>query len=208
MKNDQITLGDVQNVYTRQIVHIPAGQIVQVDGVHSFFRIYSASGKIEVAAQNTGIFQTITAGTWVKNPIDEAGRLIQLPYIRFKNLEAFTVSVDLALSNGEVGDDAFLGTAQVSNYETNPLFVENTRPNDFKLTSLSVPANGSVTFTPDTNMSEFLIQNKSSGSVFLFSAAGLEMPTGSTFTGNLNKAFGVYNNTSAAAAVVITEFLR
>lgn len=208
MDNQTVTLGDVQNVYTRRTVTLSAGQIIQIDGVHTFFRIYSTTGNIKIAAQNTGIFETITAGTWVKNPIGENGRLIALPYIRLQNVENFSVTVDIALSNGEVGDDAFLGTAQVSNEERNPLYVENTRPSDFKLTSLSVPANGSVTFTPDNDMSEFLIQNQSSGNVFLFSAAGLEMPTGSNFTGNLNKAFGVYNNTAAAASVVIMEFLR
>lgn len=208
MKNDQITLGDVQNVYTRQNVSIQAGQIVQVDGVHSFFRIYSTSGNIEVAAQNTGIFQPITAGTWVKNPTDEAGRLIQLPYIRLKNLEAFPITVDLALSNGEVGDDAFLGTAQVDNYENAPLFIQKSRPTDFKVTSLSIPANNSVTFTPDTDMIEFIIQNQGSNDVKLFGASGLVLFAGADFTGNLNKAFSVVNQTASAAAVVITEFLK
>ena len=208
MKNDQITLGDVQNVYNRQTISIPAGQIVQVDGVHTFFRIFSTSGNIEVAAQNTGIFQPITAGTWVKNPTDENGILIQLPYIRLRNLEAFTVAVDLALSNGEVGDDAFLGSAQVDNYETAPLFTREARPSDFKVTSLTVPANGSAAFTPDNNMIEYIIQNQSAGSVYLFAAAGLELSSGADFCGNINKATTIFNNTAAAAAVVVLEALR
>lgn len=208
LKNDFINLGDVQNVYLRQTVSIPAGNIVQIDGVHTFFRLYSTSGNIEIAAQNTGMFQPITAGTWIKNPTDENGNLIRLPYIRIRNTEAYTVSVDLALSNGEVGDDAFLGTAEVNNYETSPLFVQDARPSNFKLTSMSIPANDSITFTPDADMINFIVQNQGSNDVKLFGASGLVLFAGADFTGNLNKAFDVVNQTGTAAAVVITEFLR
>lgn len=208
MDNHTVTLGDVQNVYTRRTVTLSAGQIIQIDGVHTFFRIYSATGNIKVAAQNTGIFETITAGTWVKNPIGENGRLIALPYIRLQNVENFTVTVDLALSNGEVGDDSFLGIASVNNEETDPLYITNARPSDFKITSLSIPANNSVTFTPETDMIEFIIQNQGSNDVKLFGASGLVLFAGADFTGNLNKAFSVVNQNASAAAVVVTEFLK
>lgn len=208
LKNEFINLGDVQNVYTRRSITIPAGQIAQIDGVHTFFRIYAASGNIEVAAQNTGMFQPITAGTWVKNPTDENGNLIRLPYIRLRNLEAFSITVDLALSNGEVGDDAFVGSAQVDNYETSPLFVQDVRPSNFKLTTLSIPANDSLTFTPDNEMINFIVQNQGTNDVKLFGAAGLVLFAGADFTGNLNKAFDVVNQTGTAAVVVVTEFLR
>ena len=208
MKNDFISLGDVQNVYTRRTVTIPAGQIVQIDAVHTFFRLYSTSGNIEVAAQNTGMFQPITAGTWIKNPTDENGNLIRLPYIRLRNIEAFSVTVDLALSNGEVGDDAFLGSTQVNNYETDPLFIQDARPTNFKLTAMSIPANDSLTFTPDADMINFIVQNQGTNDVKLFGAAGLVLFAGADFTGNLNKAFDVVNQTGTAAAVVVTEYLR
>lgn len=208
MKNDLISLGDVQNVYTRRTVTIPAGQIVQIDAVHTFFRLYSTSGNIEVAAQNTGIFQPITAGTWIKNPVDENGYLVKLPYIRIRNIEAFSVTVDLALSNGEVGDDSFLGSAYVKNYETSPLFTREVRPTNFKVTALVIPANDSLSFTPDADMIEFIIQNQGSVDVYLFDTNGLTLLSGADFTGNLNKTFSIYNQSGSSAAVSITEFLK
>lgn len=208
MRNDFITLGDVENVYTRQIVTLAAGEVKQIDGVHTFLRLYSTTGNIEIAAQNTGIFQPITAGTWIKNPQDDDGRLIRLPYIRLKNTESFSVTVDLALSNGEVGDDAFLGTATVDNQENSPLFTAAARPSDYKVTSVSVPAGGTATFTPDNNALEWIAQNQGSDPVTLFGSTGLVLQAGADFTGNVTKAFSLNNTSAAAVTVVFTEFLQ
>lgn len=208
MRNDFITLGDVENVYTRQIVTLSPGEVREIPGVHTFLRVYSTTGNIEIAAQNTGIFQKISAGTWIKNPIGDDGRLIRLPYIRLKNTESFSVTVDLALSNGEVGDDAFLGTASVDNQENAPLFVQSARPSDFKVTSLSVPAGGSATFTPDQNAIEWIAQNQGNDPVTFFGAAGVVLPAGADFTANVTKAFSINNASAAAVTVVFTEFLR
>lgn len=208
MRNEFVTLGDVENVYTRQIVTLAAGEIKQIDGVHTFLRIYTTTGNVEIAAQNTGIFQPITEGTWIKNPIGDDGRLIRLPYIRLKNKESFSVTVDLAISNGEVGDDSFLGTAKVNNEENAPLFVQDARPTDFKVTSLSVPAGGSSTFTPDANAIEWIVQNQGSDPVTLFGSSGVILPAGADFTANLTNAFSINNASAAAVSVVITEFLR
>lgn len=208
MRNDYITLGDVENVYARQIVTLSAGEVKQIPGVHTFLRIYTTTGNIEIAAQNTGIFQPITAGTWIKNPVDDEGRLIRLPYIRLKNTESFSVTVDLALSNGEVGDDAFLGTASVDNQENAPLYVQDARPTDYKVTVLNIPANDSAAFTPDPSSLEYLIQNQGSDYVVLFGAAGIVVQPDASFTANLQKSFPIVNPSASAAVVTVTEFLK
>lgn len=208
MENKKVTLGDVESVYIRETVTLAAGEVRPIYGVHTFLRIYSTTGQIEVAAQNSGIFQKITAGTWIKNPIGTNGQLISLPFIRLKNLESFPVTVDLALSNGEVGDDAFLGTAEVNNTENFPLFTTAARPSDYKVTSVSVPAGGSATFTPDQNVIEWIAQNQGSDPVTLFGAAGVVLPAGADFTANLTKTFSINNTSAAAVTVVFTEFLK
>lgn len=208
MKNVKVTLGDVDNVYIRERVTLAAGEVRQIDGVHTFLRIYETSGNIEIAAQNTGIFQRITAGTWIRNPSDDDGNVIRLPYIRLRNTENFSVTVDLALSNGEVGDDAFLGTASVNNTENAPLFIADARPKGYKVTSLSVPAAGSVTFTPDPNSVEYLIQNQAAANIVLFGSAGVVVQPNASFICNLQKAFPIVNPAAAAAPVTVTEFLK
>ena len=204
LKNDFISLGDIQNVYTRRSITIPAGQIAQIDAVHTFFRLYSTTGNIEVAAQNTGMFEPITAGTWIKNPSDENGNLIKLPYIRIRNIEAFSVTVDIALSNGEVGDDSFI----VENTEANPIFVENKRGTSFNLIKETIPANDSYSFTPNGSDIEYLIQNKDlSNSLYLFDAQGIELPAGADFKANIISTFSIYNNNASAVDIVILEVL-
>lgn len=208
MQNSKITLGDVENVYIRERVTLAAGEVREIPGVHTFLRIYETTGNIEIAAQNTGVFQRITSGTWIRNPTDENGNVIRLPYIRLRNTESFSVNVDLALSNGEVGDDAFLGTASVNNTENAPLFMTDARPTDYKVTSLSVPAAGSVTFTPDPDSIEYIIQNQAADSVVLFGSSGVVVQPNASFICDLQKAFQIVNPAASAAAVTVTEFLR
>ena len=208
MQNQKVTLGDVESVYIRETVTLAAGEVRPIYGVHTFLRIYTTTGHVEIAAQNSGIFQPITAGTWIRNPIDDDGKLIRLPFIRLRNLETFPVTVDLALSNGEVGDDAFIGTATVENQENAPLFVREARPTNFKVTALVIPANDSISFNPDADMIEFLIQNQGSVDVSLFDPLGPTLYAGADFTGNLNKTFSVFNQSATSAAVAITEFLK
>ena len=140
--------------------------------------------------------------------MDDDGRLIRLPYIRLKNTESFSVTVDLALSNGEVGDDAFLGMAIVSNQENAPLFTRDAHPSNFKVTALVIPANDSVSFTPDSDMIEFIVQNQGSVDVSLFDAFGPTLYAGADFVANFNKTFSVLNQSATSAAVSITEFLK
>lgn len=208
MQNQKVILGEVDNVYTRQTVTLAPYEIKEIPSVHTFLRVYDTSGNIEIAAQNTGMFQTITAGTWIKNPNDENGNPIKLPYIRIKNLENFSVTVDIAMSNGEVGDDAFMGSAEVENYETSPLFVQDARPSNFKVSALVIPANDSLSFTPSSDMVEYIIQNQGSVDVSLLDTNGLTLYAGADFTGNLNKTFSIYNQSGSSAAVSITEFLK
>ena len=208
MKNVKVTLGDVDNVYIRERVTLAAGEVRQIDGVHTFIRIYETTGNIEIAAQNTGIFQRITAGTWIRNPTDENGNVIKLPYIRLRNTESFTVTVDLALSNGEVGDDAFLGTASVNNTENAPLFTTDARPTNYKVTALSIPAADSVSFTPDPDALEYLIQNQAAAYIVLFGSAGVVVQPDASFKCDLQHSFPIVNPAASAAAVTVTEFLK
>lgn len=208
MENKKVTLGDVESVYIRETVTLAAGEVRPIYGVHTFLRIYETTGNIEIAAQNSGIFQKITAGTWIRNPIGADGQLISLPSIRLRNTENFSVTVDLALSNGEVGDDAFLGTASVNNTENAPLFITDARPTNYKVTSLSVPAAGSVTFTPDQNSVEYMIQNQAAANIVLFGSSGVVVQPNASFICDLQKAFPIVNPAASAAAVTVTEFLR
>ena len=125
-----------------------------------------------------------------------------------RNTESFSVTVDLALSNGEVGDDAFLGTASVNNTENAPLFMTDARPTDYKVTSLNVPAAGSVTFTPDPDSIEYIIQNQAADSVVLFGSSGVVVQPDASFICDLQKSFPIVNPAAAAASVTVTEFLK
>lgn len=208
MKNVKVTLGDVDNVYIRERVNLAAGEVRQIDGVHTFLRIYETTGNIEIAAQNTGIFQRITAGTWIRNPTDYDGNIIRLPYIRLRNTETFSVTVDIALSNGEVGDDSFIGKASVNNTETDPLFTTDARPTNYKVTAFSIPAADSVAFTPDPDTLEYLIQNQAAAYVVLFGSAGVVVQPNASFICDLQHSFPIVNPAATAAAVTVTEFLK
>lgn len=205
MQNKKITLGNVDNVYSRQTIVLQPYEIRQVDGVHTFFRVYSTSGNIEVAAQNSGIFSEIKAGTWIKNPMDDEGNIIELPYIRLKNTTNSTVTVELAFSNGEVGDDSLI----LENTESNPVFTENLRGTSYNLIKQTIAANDSYSFTPQAADIEYLIQNKdNSNSVYLFDAAGLELPAGADFKTNIQAPFSIYNNNPSAVDIIILEVLK
>lgn len=205
---DVIEIGSLQAPYKEFTITIPANGNKKLNYLHSTIEVIEASSQNFTVSLGGAEETTLQVGICYRYQRARSGNQGALPYVNFINRTNAAITLKVAFGAGEIWDHRQIGNVTISGAEDAPAFMLPTRPTDLKVTSLSVPAGGSSTFTPDANAIEWIAQNQGSDPVTLFGSSGVILPAGADFTANLTKAFSINNASASAVTVVVTEFLR